>query len=46
LLSKILKWFMAFKSNNVVVDGKTKKSDPPTRNLELTGKELEFFLNL
>ena len=35
---------MAFKSNNVVVDGKTKKSDPPTRNLELTGKELEFLL--
>ena len=35
---------MAFKSNNVVVDGKTKKSDPPTKHVELTGKELEFLL--
>ena len=35
---------MAFKSNNVVVDGKTKKALPPTKHVELTGKELEFLL--
>ena len=35
---------MALKSNNVVVDCKTKKALPPTKHVELTGKELEFLL--
>mgnify|MGYP001319452299 CR=1 FL=1 len=35
---------MGFKTKNVVVGGQTEKSDPPTTNVELTAKQLEFLL--
>ena len=35
---------MGFSTKNVVVGGKTQKSDPPTINVELTPKQLEFLL--
>ena len=35
---------MGFNTKNVVVGGKTKKSDPPTTNVELTTKQLQFLL--
>jgi hypothetical protein len=35
---------MGFSTKNVVVGGKIQKSDPPTINVELTPKQLEFLL--
>lgn len=35
---------MGFKTKNVVVGGQAEKSDPPTTNVELTSKQLEFLL--
>ena len=35
---------MGFSTKNVVVGGKTQKFDPPTINVELTPKQLEFLL--
>ena len=35
---------MGFKGQNIVVGGKEIKSDPPTLNIELTDKELQFLL--
>ena len=35
---------MGFNTNNIVVGGQTKKSEPPTSNIELTHNELQFLL--
>ena len=35
---------MGFNTKNIVVGGQTKKSNPPTINIELTDKELQFLL--
>ena len=35
---------MSFNTKNLVVGGKTKKSEPPTIDVELTARELEFLL--
>ena len=35
---------MGLKTNNIVVGGKTKKSEPPTINVELTSQQLQFLL--
>ena len=35
---------MGLKTNNIVVGGKTKKSEPPTTNVELTSQQLQFLL--
>ena len=35
---------MGFKGQNIVVGGKEIKSDPPTLNIELTPKQVEFLL--
>lgn len=35
---------MGLNTKNVVVGGKTKISDPPTTNVELTNKQLQFLL--
>ena len=35
---------MGLKTKNLVVGGKTKKSEPPTIDVDLTSKQLEFLL--
>lgn len=35
---------MGLKTKNIVVGGQTENSDPPTTNVELTSKQLEFLL--
>ena len=35
---------MGFNTKNIVVGGKTKKSDPPTIDVDLTAQQLQFLL--